>query len=89
MLGNISYLMGVLSSYLQNSPKSMHNLILGCLLDLCENSKTVSHIRVWRGKADQSAAHLLCDIWRKEEMDLNVRRTDDGALAGLFIKITE
>ena len=60
----------------------MHNLILGCLLDLCENSKTVSHIRVWRGKDDKSAAHLFCDIWRKEEHDLGVVRTEAGALAG-------
>ncbi|KAF6022274.1 CFAP69 [Bugula neritina] len=71
----------LLLDLLENSPKSMHNLILGCLLDLCENSKTVPHIRVWRGKNDQSAAHLLCDIWRKEEHDLGVRRTDDGSLA--------
>ena len=60
----------------------MHNLILGCLLDLCENSKTVPHIRVWRGKGDQSAAHLLCEVWRKEENDLGVKRTEDGSLAG-------
>lgn len=59
----------------------MHNLVLGCLLDLCENPKTVPHINSWRGKDDISAAHLFCDIWRAEETEMGVEREKSGAIA--------
>ena len=60
----------------------MHNLVLGCLLDLSENAKTVPHINAWRGSGDISAAHLLCDIWRNEELDMKVNRDNSGAISG-------
>jgi len=59
----------------------MHNLILGCLLDLCENPKTIHHVLTWRGKDNASAPHLFCEIFRKEEQELGVRRTQDGAIS--------
>lgn len=71
----------LLIDLLETCPKSMHNLILGCLLDLCENPKTIAHVNAWRGKDDQSAAHLMCDIWRAEEMDIGARREPNGAIA--------
>ncbi|ELU15468.1 hypothetical protein CAPTEDRAFT_176397 [Capitella teleta] len=65
---------------LQNSPKNMHNLILGCLLDIAESPKTIAHIAAWRGPLDISAAHLLCDIWREEEEEIGVQRDELGAI---------
>ena len=67
----------------QECPKGMHNLFLGCLLDLCENPKTVHHVVTWRGKNNISAAHLFCDIWRNEERDIGVKRDQNGAIAGM------
>ena len=60
----------------------MHNLILGCLLDLCENPKTVAHVNAWRGNDDISAAHLFCNVWRNEEFDMGVAREHNGAMLG-------
>ena len=63
----------------------MHNLVLGCLLDLSENAKTVPHINAWRGSGDISAAHLLCNIWRNEEHDMKVNRDNSGAISGTLL----
>ena len=63
----------------------MHNLVLGCLLDLSENAKAIPHINAWRGNGDISAAHLFCEIWRQEEHDMNVNRESTGALSGTVI----
>ncbi len=60
----------------------MHNLVLGCLLDLSENPKTIPHINAWRGKGDISAAHQFCEIWREEERTIGVQRENNGAIAG-------
>ena len=65
----------------------MHNLVLGCLLDLSENAKAIPHINAWRGNGDISAAHLLCDIWRQEEHDMSVNRESNGAIKGKIISI--
>lgn len=71
----------LLIDLLQECPKGMHNLFLGCLLDLCENPKTVHHVVTWRGKNNISAAHLFCEIWRNEERDMGVKRDNTGAIA--------
>lgn len=60
----------------------MHNIVLGCLLDLSENVKALPHMNAWRGKGDVSAAHLLCDMWRQEESDMGVKRDSTGAILG-------
>jgi len=60
----------------------MHNELLGCLLDLMENPKTMSHVSVWRGKDNMTAAHLLCQLWRDEERRLDVQRDAAGAVTG-------
>jgi hypothetical protein len=62
----------------------MDNLILGCLLDLCENPKTVHHVLTWRGHENISAAHLFCEIWRNEEREIGVKRDPNGAISGRF-----
>jgi len=73
----------LLIDLLETCPKKMHNLVLGCLLDLTENPKAIPHILAWRGKNDQSAAHLLCDIWRDEERAIGVKRESTGAIADI------
>lgn len=73
----------LLIDLLQACPKGMHNLILGCLLDLCENPKTVHHVLTWRGTDNTSAAHLFCDIWRNEERDIGVKRDTHGAICDI------
>lgn len=70
----------LLIDLLEVCPRNMHNLVLGCLLDLCENPKTIHHVLTWRGKDNASAPHLFCDIFRNEERELGVRRTKDGAI---------
>jgi len=71
----------LLVDMLQNCPPNMHNLVLGCLLDLCENPKTMAHVHAWRGHGDVSAAHLFCDMWRREEEEMGVPREKSGAIA--------
>merc|ERR1712038_508574 len=61
---------------LELCPQNMHNLVLGCLLDLCENPKTIGHVSAWRGAGDMSAAHLFCDVWRREEAEMGVERDE-------------
>jgi len=63
----------------------MHNQLLGCLLDLMENQKTMSHVTVWRGKDNIMASHLLCELWRDEERRLGVQRDSTGAVAGTLL----
>jgi len=60
----------------------MHNQLLGCLLDLLENQKTMSHVSVWRGKDNITVPHLLCELWRDEERRLGVQRDAVGAVTG-------
>ncbi|VDI03562.1 Hypothetical predicted protein [Mytilus galloprovincialis] len=70
----------LLIDLLEVCPKNMHNIILGCLLDLCENPKTQHHVLSWRGKGNCTAAHLFCEIWRNEEKDMGVQRASDGSI---------
>ena len=60
----------------------MHNLVLGCLLDLCENPKVMPHLQSWRGKDNKSAACLFSRMWREEEQEIGVQRESTGAIAG-------
>ncbi|PIK43059.1 putative cilia- and flagella-associated protein 69 [Apostichopus japonicus] len=71
----------LLLDLLQNAARSMHNLILGCLTDLCENAKSVSHLSTWRGSSDQTVGKLLIRIWKEEEKELGVMRKEDGTIA--------
>nr|KAG5707622.1 hypothetical protein BaRGS_031004 [Batillaria attramentaria] len=71
----------LLIDLLEVCPKNMHNLIMGCLLDLCENPKTINHVLTWRGQDSSSAAHLFCHIWRKEETEIGCKRDAHGAIS--------
>ncbi|PVD30636.1 hypothetical protein C0Q70_09909 [Pomacea canaliculata] len=70
----------LLIDLLEMSPKNMHNLIVGCLLDLCENPKTVNHVLTWRGQNGSTAAHLFCEMWRNEEAEIGASRDENGAI---------
>ncbi|NXQ25123.1 CFA69 protein, partial [Alaudala cheleensis] len=60
--------------------KNLCNIILGILVEFSDNRKTTSHMRIWRGKRDQTAANLLIQLWRQEELDLGVRRDQYGKI---------
>ncbi|XP_072017652.1 cilia- and flagella-associated protein 69-like isoform X2 [Amphiura filiformis] len=66
----------LLLDLLETSAKNMHNLLIGCLLDLCENPKSVAHMMAWRGKKDCTIANLLVQIWREEEKAIGVSRDE-------------
>ncbi|XP_031795838.1 cilia- and flagella-associated protein 69 [Sarcophilus harrisii] len=60
--------------------KNFCNLILGIMVEFCDNPKTSVHVNTWRGKKDQTAANLLIKLWREEEKDLGVKRDKDGKI---------
>nr|XP_047933437.1 cilia- and flagella-associated protein 69 isoform X3 [Anser cygnoides] len=62
--------------------KNLCNIILGILVEFCDNPRTTFHISTWRGEKDQTAANLLIQLWRQEELDLGVKRDRYGRIAG-------
>uniref|UniRef100_A0A6J0SWZ9 Cilia- and flagella-associated protein 69 isoform X1 n=1 Tax=Pogona vitticeps TaxID=103695 RepID=A0A6J0SWZ9_9SAUR len=60
--------------------KNVCNLILGILVEFCDNPKTASHINAWRGKKDQTAANLLVSLWRQEEEEMGVKHDKLGRI---------
>ncbi|NWZ37907.1 CFA69 protein, partial [Brachypodius atriceps] len=60
--------------------KNLCNIILGILVEFSGNPKTTLHMSIWRGKREQTAANLLIELWRQEELDLGVRRDEDGRI---------
>lgn len=66
------------------APKSIQNLILGCLLDLSDNPKTLTHLLQWEGNENVKIAHFLCELWRIEEKEINVQRDENGFVKGNF-----
>ncbi|NWV32650.1 CFA69 protein, partial [Grantiella picta] len=63
--------------------KELSRVILGILVEFCGNPKTTLHISTWRGKRDQTAANLLIQLWREEELDLGVRRDQCGRIVDI------
>ncbi|NWI52600.1 CFA69 protein, partial [Calyptomena viridis] len=63
--------------------KNLCNIILGILVEFCDNPKTTSHISTWRGEKDQTAANLLIELWRQEELELGVRRDECGRIVDM------
>ncbi|NXC45583.1 CFA69 protein, partial [Penelope pileata] len=61
--------------------KNLCNIILGILVEFCDNPKAIFHISTWRGEKDQTAAKLLIQLWRQEELDLGVKRDRYGRIA--------
>lgn len=64
--------------------KNLCNIILGILVEFSDNPKTTLHMRIWRGKRNQTAANLLIQLWRQEEVDLGVKRDQYGRIVGKF-----
>nr|XP_031310715.1 cilia- and flagella-associated protein 69 isoform X2 [Camelus dromedarius] len=62
------------------NPQKFCNLILGIMVEFCDNPKTAAHVNAWRGKKDQTAASLLIKLWRKEEKELGVKRDKHGKI---------
>ncbi|XP_012635043.2 cilia- and flagella-associated protein 69 isoform X2 [Microcebus murinus] len=60
--------------------KKFCNLILGIMVEFCDNPKTAAHVNAWRGKKNQTAASLLIKLWRKEEKELGVKRDKNGKI---------
>ncbi|NWR30297.1 CFA69 protein, partial [Tachuris rubrigastra] len=63
--------------------KNLCNIILGILVEFCDNPKTILHINTWRGEKAQTAASLLIQLWRQEELDLGVRRDQYGRVVDM------
>ncbi|XP_068862875.1 cilia- and flagella-associated protein 69 isoform X2 [Aphelocoma coerulescens] len=63
--------------------KNLCNIILGILVEFCDNPKTTLHMSIWRGKRDQTAANLLIQLWRQEELDLGVKHDQYGVIVDI------
>ncbi|NWS42034.1 CFA69 protein, partial [Probosciger aterrimus] len=68
--------------------KNLCSIILGILVEFCDNPKTTSHISTWRGEKDQTAASLLIQLWRQEEFDLGIKRDRYGRIVDMKRPIT-
>ncbi|CAF1072360.1 unnamed protein product [Adineta steineri] len=62
------------------NPKSLQNIVLGCVLDLTENSKCLHFLMAWQGHKQQQFTHVLCELWRDEEREIYVSRTEKGVI---------
>uniref|UniRef100_A0A3Q3JTL8 Cilia- and flagella-associated protein 69 ARM repeats domain-containing protein n=1 Tax=Monopterus albus TaxID=43700 RepID=A0A3Q3JTL8_MONAL len=71
----------LLLNLLSSSPRCVHGIILATLLELCDNPNTLSHILSWTGDGGQTAPRLLLQLWREEEEDLGVSRSQHGEIA--------
>ncbi|XP_018419895.1 PREDICTED: cilia- and flagella-associated protein 69 [Nanorana parkeri] len=60
--------------------KNMNNLLLGILVEFCDNPKTIPHILTWRGKDNDTVPKLLVRLWKQEEEELGVRRDHFGRI---------
>uniref|UniRef100_A0A8C8ELQ3 Cilia- and flagella-associated protein 69 ARM repeats domain-containing protein n=1 Tax=Oncorhynchus tshawytscha TaxID=74940 RepID=A0A8C8ELQ3_ONCTS len=60
---------------------NMQNVVLGTLLELCDNPKTMSHILAWRGQKSLTTPGLLLQLWRQEEAELGVSRDLYGRIS--------
>ncbi|NXQ56996.1 CFA69 protein, partial [Anthoscopus minutus] len=67
--------------------KNLCNIILGILVEFSDNPKATLHMRVWRGKREQTAANLLINLWREEELELGVRRDQYGRIVDIKMPI--
>ncbi|KAG8443208.1 hypothetical protein GDO86_011856 [Hymenochirus boettgeri] len=60
--------------------KTMNNLLLGILVEFCDNPKSLSHITTWRGNKNETSAKLLIEMWKQEELELGVQRDQYGRI---------
>jgi hypothetical protein len=72
--------MFLLLDLLEVCPDNMQNIVLGTILDLCENPKSIPHVLMWKGQNDMTMANLLIKLWQSEEKVLNVQRDENGLI---------
>ncbi|CAF2057881.1 unnamed protein product [Rotaria magnacalcarata] len=65
---------------IETNPKSLQNIVLGCLLDLTENTKCLHFMMAWQGHKQDYFPHVLCELWRDEEHETYVARTERGVI---------
>eukprot|EP00795_Rhopilema_esculentum_P014666 gene14666-5755_t len=70
----------LLLDLLEVCPENMRNLVLGAILDICENPRALPHVKLWRGKEDCTVGQLLIKIWRHEEVNLGISRDLSGVI---------
>ena len=46
-----------------------------------ENAKCLHFILAWQGPKQQQLTHLLCELWRDEEREIQVARTARGVIS--------
>ncbi|KFP71279.1 Uncharacterized protein C7orf63, partial [Acanthisitta chloris] len=73
----------LLLDLLASKEKSLCNIILGILVEFCDNPNAALHISTWQGEKGQTAANLLIQLWRQEELELGVRRDQHGRIADM------
>ncbi|XP_068012917.1 cilia- and flagella-associated protein 69 isoform X1 [Melanerpes formicivorus] len=74
---------GLLLDLLALKQKNLCNIILGILVEFCDNPKTTSHISMWQGEKEQTAVSLLLELWRQEELELGVSRDQWGRIVDM------
>ncbi|PAA75987.1 hypothetical protein BOX15_Mlig017060g2, partial [Macrostomum lignano] len=74
----------LLLDLLERCPSDLHSLILGVLLDLSENEKTLPHLKTWKGGCEVTAPHLFCALWRDTEASIGCPRRPDGSIGDLL-----
>ncbi|KAJ1100804.1 hypothetical protein NDU88_005879 [Pleurodeles waltl] len=67
----------ILLDLLLLNQSNMNNVILGILVEFCDNPKTISHLNTWRGNKNQTTAKLLVQLWRQEEDLLGVHHDEN------------
>ncbi|XP_030644315.1 cilia- and flagella-associated protein 69 [Chanos chanos] len=70
----------LLLDLLHTCPRNMQSVVLGSLLELCDNPTTLSLILAWRAHGGLTAPRLLLQLWRREEDELGVKRDQHGKI---------
>ncbi|RDD38582.1 Cilia- and flagella-associated protein 69 [Trichoplax sp. H2] len=71
----------LLLDLLEICPNSLQNIVLGTILELCDNKKAISHLMTWRGKDNHvTIGSLLVRLWKQEEYAMGVQRDEYGVI---------
>ncbi|KAM9842992.1 cilia- and flagella-associated protein 69-like [Aulostomus maculatus] len=75
--GGVFLLLDLLSS----SPRCVQGPVLATLLDMTDNPNTSSRILCWKDDRGETAPKLLLQLWRDEEAELGVGRSQHGEIS--------
>ncbi|XP_051526526.1 cilia- and flagella-associated protein 69-like [Myxocyprinus asiaticus] len=70
----------LLLQLLQSSSRPIFGVLMGTLLELCENPQSIVHVLKWCGERDVTAPQLLLQLWRREEDETAVKRDQWGVI---------